>query len=454
MSIARRARTVFIVLLLVGATALSACSTSQASIAVNDTSEFVHITATDPAERLIELTGVLLTSANEVIVAKDLSDAGVLERADAAGLPLLPDSQAGQALVTKLGAQAVSSRASSSAPTPQSAASTPPLVVTETELSPAEQHLVHLAGASLISFSGDPRVKPEVIAAIEKHDRVIAVGTPRYPVEVIYEKATVAGGKYVLFEDQHFIALYGHPSGPALGLLGEQGPKKSVVRVQGLITKYEKAAPGITFQPSFEIITTTASAAPGKRKDYSARTPIADLRQLVDVAKAEGITVILDLQPGRASMLEQAQYYEELLLEPHVGLALDPEWKLGKNGKPLQRIGHVSAKQVNEVSSWLAELTRENVLPQKMFVLHQFQRQMIRDRNKVRTDHPELATVIHVDGQGPTAAKHSTWNHIRKDAPKNVHWGWKNFIDEDVPMLNPSETWKQVEPHPDLITYQ
>lgn len=454
MSIARRARTVFIVLLLVGATALSACSTSQASIAVNDTSEFVHITATDPAERLIELTDVLLTSADEVIVAEDLSDAGVLERADSAGLPLVPDSPAGQALVTKLGAQAVSGRGASSAPKPQAAASTPPLVVTETDLTPAEQHLIDLAGASVLAFSGDPREQPEVIAAIGKHDRVVAIGTPRYPIEVIYEKASVAGGKYVLFDDQHFIALYGHPSGPALGLLGEQGSKKSVTRVNGLITKYEKAAPGVTFQPAFEIITTVASAAPGPRKDYSGRTPIADLRPLIDMAKAEGITVILDLQPGRANMLEQAKYYEELLLEPHVGLALDPEWKLGKKGKPLQRIGHVSAKQVNEVSAWLAKLTRENVLPQKMFVLHQFQTQMIRDRDKVRTDHPELATVIHVDGQGPTAAKHATWRHIRKNAPKNVHWGWKNFIDEDVPMLNPKQTWKQVKPHPGLITYQ
>ena len=74
--------------------------------------------------------------------------------------------------------------------------------------------------------------------------------------------------------------------------------------------------------------------------------------------------------------------------------------------------------------------------------------------DKVRTAHPALATVIHVDGQGPTAAKHSTWNHIRKNAPANVEWGWKNFIDEDVPMLNTTETWKQVKPRPGLITYQ
>jgi hypothetical protein len=34
-----------------------------------------------------------------------------------------------------------------------------------------------------------------------------------------------------------------------------------------------------------------------------------------------------------------------------------------------------------------------------------------------------------------------------------VHWGWKNFYDEDVPMLDPAQTM-QVQPVPDLVTYQ
>jgi hypothetical protein len=35
-----------------------------------------------------------------------------------------------------------------------------------------------------------------------------------------------------------------------------------------------------------------------------------------------------------------------------------------------------------------------------------------------------------------------------------VSWGWKNFVDEDVPMLTPEQTIEQVQPTPQLITYQ
>lgn len=451
MSITRTARGFFIVLLLVAVLSLPACGTPQASIVVNDTAELVHISAREADQRLIELADVMLKSADEVILAEDPNDRAVLKKAREVRLPVLPETDESSALLTRLGATAATANSKAG---PETSSASPTLVLFGTEPTAAEVHLVHIAGGVTLHTTEDPRTDRESLEAIANHDRVIVIGAPRYSAEVVYNRATVAGGKYLLFDDQHFIALYGHPSGPALGLLGEQGPKKSTRRIERLVNKYEAVAPGVTFQPAFEVITTVASSSPGKRKDYSGRTPISTLRPLIDEAKAEGITVILDLQPGRSSILEQAKSYEELLREPHVGLAIDPEWKLGKKGKPLQRIGHVSARQVNEVSAWLAELTRENVLPQKMFVLHQFQTQMIRGRDHVRTNHPELATVIHVDGQGPPAAKHNTWRHIRQDAPPNVEWGWKNFIDEDAPMLTPKKTWKQVRPHPGLITYQ
>ena len=87
-----------------------------------------------------------------------------------------------------------------------------------------------------------------------------------------------------------------------------------------------------------------------------------------------------------------------------------------------------------------------------MFVLHQFAGRMIQDRARLDTSRDELAVMIHVDGQGSQPAKAGTWNALRADAP-TVHWGWKNFFDEDVPMLDPTQTY-QVQPVPDLVTYQ
>jgi len=151
--------------------------------------------------------------------------------------------------------------------------------------------------------------------------------------------------------------------------------------------------------------------------------------------------------------LTQAKVFEEFLREPHVGLALDPEWRLRPGEVHLEQVGSVSAEEVNSVVTWLADLTRDNNLPQKVLVLHQFRTDMVSDRTQVDTSRDELAVLVHVDGFGPPGSKLATWNAIRADPPPNVWWGWKNFIDEDSPTFTPDETM-QLEPVPHFVSYQ
>jgi hypothetical protein len=113
----------------------------------------------------------------------------------------------------------------------------------------------------------------------------------------------------------------------------------------------------------------------------------------------------------------------------------------------------VKASEVNEVSSWLADLVRSKGLPPKAFVLHQFRLSMIQDRASLE-QHPELDMLVHVDGQGSQPDKQATWKALHVGAPEGIHWGWKNFYDEDQPMLTPQQTMADVAPTPSLITYQ
>ncbi|MBD8608419.1 hypothetical protein IFT73_16305 [Aeromicrobium sp. CFBP 8757] len=316
------------------------------------------------------------------------------------------------------------------------------------------------AGAQVVEVPGaDPRTSDGAAAALaERPDEpVIALGAAfddvAYPLAVVRTGAEQPTGGYLALGDRTYTAMYGHPGAPQLGVLGEQGVKASVARVERLARKYRRVSSS-TFVPTFEIIATVASASAGKDKDYSTETSVAKLRPLVDAAEKAGVYVVLDLQPGRTDFLTQAKRYRSLLERPHVGLALDPEWRLMGKQKHLVQIGSVSAAEINRTSAWLADLTREKTLPQKVFVLHQFSLSMIKDRDVVDTSHPELATVIHVDGSGPQGAKQDTWRTLRRNAPKDVGWGWKNFVDEDAPMLDARQTWRQVRPHPDLITYQ
>ena len=58
--------------------------------------------------------------------------------------------------------------------------------------------------------------------------------------------------------------------------------------------------------------------------------------------------------------------------------------------RPGQVVGSVTAAEVNEVSEWLSDLVVDNGLPEKMFIVHQFQVRMIKNREQL-VDRPGLA---------------------------------------------------------------
>ncbi len=308
----------------------------------------------------------------------------------------------------------------------------------------------------------DPREDATVMGALREAPQtpIVAVAPDEVTSEHLLTTATMAqrapelpGGGVTVFPHRRLVALYGHPNVPVLGLLGEQGIEASIERVNSYVEKYQPLVDE-TVVPSWEIIASVATGSAGDDGNYSQVWPAEKFRPWVDAAKEAGVYVVLDLQPGRSDFLTQAQAYEDLLIEPHVGLALDPEWRLGPNERHLVRIGHVDAEEINRVSEWLAELVREHTLPQKILTLHQFRLSMIRDRDRVRTDHPELAIVLHADGQGGQGDKQATWRTLKDNLPEGMWLGWKNFYDEDSPMLTPEQTMAQVEPQPWFISYQ
>lgn len=319
-------------------------------------------------------------------------------------------------------------------------------------------------GHAVVTVTDDPRVDAAIVRARElRGDGPLATFGRGWDepagvsdaalLDVVRAGHELPGGGFRLFPDRRLIALYGHPESAALGLLGEQPPAEAVARTKEYAASYE----AVFDEPvvgAFDLITTVAAAGAGERGDYSRRTPIATLRPWVDAARDAGLYVVLDLQSGRADFLSQAREYEELLLEPHVGLALDPEWRLRPNERHLRQIGSVSGHEVNEVIDYLADLTRDNTLPQKLLVVHQFKLSMIRDREVIDTSRPELAVMLHMDGQGSQGSKNGTYAAVVRGAPEGVWFGWKNFLDEDTPGLRSPEDTAAVDPTPWFISYQ
>ncbi|WP_420438419.1 hypothetical protein [Candidatus Poriferisodalis sp.] len=275
-----------------------------------------------------------------------------------------------------------------------------------------------------------------------------------WQLEVIRRGDELPGGGLLVFEPdraRRLVAMYGHPATSQLGVLGEQGPTEGIARLASIAGGYD--ADGSEVVGVFEIIATVASANAGGDGDYSNETALDEIRPWIEVAAANDMYVVLDLQPGRSDFLSQAKLYEEFLRLPHVGLALDPEWRLRHDQVHLRQIGTVDAAEINRVARWLADLVRTEALPQKLLILHQFRFSMITNRALVETP-PELAVLVHMDGQGAIATKYSTWDALtgEPDAGR-FYWGWKNFYDEDFPTPT-AEQVLRLRPSPLFVSYQ
>ncbi len=258
---------------------------------------------------------------------------------------------------------------------------------------------------------------------------------------------------YNLPDKSILVALYGLPDVPKLGSLGEQSIDESVIIIKNLAKEYQSVS-NMPIVPAFEIITTIASASPTANSDYSTEVEISKLKPWIERAKQENIYVLLDLQPGLSDFTTQAKLYQDLIKEPHVGLALDPEWRLKPGQTHMKQIGSVGAEEVNQTATWLNALVAENKLPNKVFLIHQFKLAMIENRQLLISNQTQkLNWIIQMDGLGNQQVKQETWRTIQSSLPQGIYLGWKNFIDEDKPMLTPEQTIL-VSPKPLYVSYQ
>lgn len=310
---------------------------------------------------------------------------------------------------------------------------------------------------TVLSYA-DPRVSKQSMDQV-RGKKALALGrqfgsTERFRSTIqLAENGELPGGGGLVFPGRRMIATYGHPSGPALGQMGEQPPAEAVNQVKEWVRQYQELTDEKVI-PAFEIIATVASSEPGDDGNFTNESDPAELVPYIDAITEAGGYAVIDLQPGLTTFKEQAVRYEELLKRPNVGLALDAEWKLQPGQEPAAQVGSSSAAEINETTQWLADLTRENGLPQKALIVHQFQLAMLPDRQNIDTSAPELSFILHADGHGTAEQKFETWNVMRQDLQPQFFMAWKNFIDEDLPMFTPEQTYNVVQPRPWFVSYQ
>ena len=290
---------------------------------------------------------------------------------------------------------------------------------------------------------GNPAPSSAAPAAAHHAPYVVVVPPP------IAARPQLPGGGYQVFGRHRFlVAYYGTAQTPAMGVLGAGAPDTMQRRLMRAARPFRLA--GEQIQPVYELIVTVADSSPGPDGDYSHDIPTSYVREYLRAAHRHHALLLLDLQTGRARFPSVARRWAWALKDPSVGLALDPEWRMGPHQVPAHVIGSVRAAEVNRTSAWLSRLVRRDGLPQKLFVLHEFRLTMLPGIQRI-VHRPGLAMVQHADGFGTRRQKLATYRAITR--PARFRQGFKLFYHWDVHRFSPKEV-RRIRPRVSFVSYQ
>jgi hypothetical protein len=210
---------------------------------------------------------------------------------------------------------------------------------------------------------------------------------------------------------------------------------------------------GLPVLPAFELVTTIASPTPGPQGTYSTPLDPSTVARYLAEAHRHKLLLILDFQPGQGEFLPEVKRYARFLLDPAVGVGLDPEWKVSSGVVPGQELGSASAASINAVSRYLSGLVARHRLPQKLLIIHEFRPSELPDRNKILI-RPGLATVLQMDGFGTVKNKLDSFRTVTRNA-EAFHIGFKVFLSHaDDPVLMTPKQIMELHPQPEYISYQ
>jgi hypothetical protein len=152
------------------------------------------------------------------------------------------------------------------------------------------------------------------------------------------------GGRSI-FPEWRVVAFYGAPQDRELGALGSARPERVMRRLARQAEPYGGGDRRVL--PALELISTIVQSDPGDDGDHAAPQDAKVIRRYLRAARRRDMLLILDVQPGYASFLDEVKALRPFLKEPDVSIALDPEWSMKPPELPGQVIGSTDAETIN-----------------------------------------------------------------------------------------------------------
>ncbi|MGV2621946.1 UNVERIFIED_CONTAM: hypothetical protein N8J90_12190 [Halobacillus marinus] len=252
-------------------------------------------------------------------------------------------------------------------------------------------------------------------------------------------------------KDHRIVAYYGHPNSENMGILGEMEPEALMSKLKEQTQAYSDADPERPAIPMIELITTVAQRNPGEEGKYFHMTSPEDIDRYAELAEENDALLMLDVQLGTDSVMNQVKLIEKWLKMPNVHLAIDTEFHVAEGETPGINLGQVDGAEVQEAVEYISKMVEENNLPDKIVLVHQFMDEALTNKDAIQpTDNVEVA--LNYDGWGAAGTKMSLYRKfVRNEAVQ--YGGFKVFYKKDEPVLTAEEVLK-MDPNPSIINYQ
>ncbi len=260
------------------------------------------------------------------------------------------------------------------------------------------------------------------------------------------------GGRTV-FPAYRLVGFSGYPGSPALGRMGIGKLEDRVAEMDRLGRTYRSGR--ALHMPVLELIATIVHGSPGKDGKYRGRIDEKIVQTHLEAARKGRGLLLLNIQPGRSDFLTEVKAWEKYLVDPHVGVALDPEWRMGPGQVPMRVFGSVNGVELNAVAAYLSGLVAKHNLPEKVMVVHQLRLDIIKNEAGLKK-HPGVVAIKSVDGIGSPEMKLQTWRVLTKNMNPVFHPGFKLFYEEDAefgPIMTPKAVLA-IKPTPEYILYE
>lgn len=266
---------------------------------------------------------------------------------------------------------------------------------------------------------------------------------------------TLIGGKSDdtdgLLKNYRLVAYYGHPQSTNMGILGEMEPEALMTKLKEQTQAYSDADPSHPAVPMIELISTVAQRDPGPEGLYYHRTSEKDIEKYAKLAKKHNALLMLDVQLGRDTPLNQVKSLEKWLKLPYVHVAIDTEFHVAEGETPGIDLGSVNGAAIQEAVEYVDNLVEEENLPDKVVLVHQFTDKAVTNKQAIKpTANVEVA--LNFDGYGDSSTKMSLYRKfVRNDAVQ--YGGFKIFYKKDQPIMSAADVLK-LDPNPAIINYQ